>query len=174
MRESARRDAEETIEEAETRARELARSAEAIWRERRRLIEDMRAVGDQLVAIGEAEGKRFPRFGEEGSDVAELLREPAAGPAADGGKRRLDERGQGGFDPDRGQAVKPDVLDQRHHLRLRAAHQDRPTARAEAASQHGEIDDQRGVGEGQLGQIDGHVRLRAQRSDHRLTAAPLR
>ncbi|MGB8878773.1 MAG: hypothetical protein WCD11_20815, partial [Solirubrobacteraceae bacterium] len=76
MRESARRDAEETIEEAETRARELARSAEAIWRERRRLIEDMRAVGEQLVAIGEAEGKRFPRFGEEGSDVAELLREP--------------------------------------------------------------------------------------------------
>jgi hypothetical protein len=36
----------------------------------------MRAVGEQLVAIGETEGKRFPRFGEEGSDVAELLREP--------------------------------------------------------------------------------------------------
>jgi hypothetical protein len=42
------------------------------------LIDDMRAVGEQLVAIGEAEGKRFPRFGEEGSDVAELLREPIA------------------------------------------------------------------------------------------------
>ena len=52
MRASARRDAEETIEDAETRARELARSAEAIWRERRRLIEDMRATGEQLVAIG--------------------------------------------------------------------------------------------------------------------------
>lgn len=75
-RASSRREAEETIEDAETRARELARSAEAIWRERRRLIEDMRGVGEQLVAIGEAEGKRFPRFGEEGSDVAELLREP--------------------------------------------------------------------------------------------------
>jgi hypothetical protein len=49
-----------------------------VWRERRRLIEDMRAVGEQLVAIGETEGKRFPRFGEEGSDVAELLREPAS------------------------------------------------------------------------------------------------
>jgi hypothetical protein len=65
-------------ESAEIRARELARSAETVWRERRRLIEDMRAVGEQLVAIGETEGKRFPRFGEEGSDVAELLREPAA------------------------------------------------------------------------------------------------
>ncbi len=73
---AARRDADEMRDSAETRARELARSAETIWRERRRLIDDMRAVGDQLVAIGDAEGKRFPRFGEEGSEVAELLREP--------------------------------------------------------------------------------------------------
>jgi DivIVA domain-containing protein len=75
MRDSARREAQDTIEAAEMRARELARSAEAVWRERRRLIEDMRSVGEQLVTIGEAEGKRFPRFGEEGSDAAELLRE---------------------------------------------------------------------------------------------------
>ena len=75
---AARRDADEMRDSAETRARELARSAETIWRERRRLIDDMRAVGDQLVAIGDAEGKRFPRFGEEGSEVAELLREPGA------------------------------------------------------------------------------------------------
>ena len=73
---SARRHAEEMRESAEVRARELARSAETIWRERRRLIEDMRAVGEQLVAVGETEAKRFPRFGEEGSEVAELLREP--------------------------------------------------------------------------------------------------
>jgi DivIVA domain-containing protein len=75
---TARRDAEEMVETAETRARELARSAETIWRERRRLIDDMRAVGDQLVAIGDTEGKRFPRFGEEGSEVAALLRDPGA------------------------------------------------------------------------------------------------
>jgi cell division septum initiation protein DivIVA len=75
---AARRDADEMRDSAETRARELARSAETIWRERRRLIDDMRAVGDQLVAIGDTEGKRFPRFGEEGSEVAELLREPVA------------------------------------------------------------------------------------------------
>lgn len=75
MRATARRDAEEMVEFAEMRARELARSAETIWRERRRLIDDMRAVGDQLVAIGDTEGKRFPRFGEDGSELAELLRE---------------------------------------------------------------------------------------------------
>ena len=79
---TARRDAEEMVESAEMRARELARSAETIWRERRRLIDDMRAVGDQLVAIGDTEGKRFPRFGEEGSEVAELLRDPGAAVAA--------------------------------------------------------------------------------------------
>ncbi len=82
LRATARRDAEEMLESAETRARELARSAEAIWRERRRLIEDMRAVGEQLVAIGETESKRFPRFGEEGSVAAELLHDPGATVAA--------------------------------------------------------------------------------------------
>jgi DivIVA domain-containing protein len=82
LRAAARREAEETIEAAELRARELARSAETVWRERRRLIEDMRAVGEQLVAIGETEAKRFPRFGEEGSEVAELLRDPGPAVAA--------------------------------------------------------------------------------------------
>ncbi|MGN6868916.1 MAG: DivIVA domain-containing protein [Solirubrobacteraceae bacterium] len=82
LRSDARRNAEETIEAAEMRARELARSAETVWRERRRLIDDMRAVGEQLVAIGETEAKRFPRFGEEGSDVAELLRDPGTAVAA--------------------------------------------------------------------------------------------
>jgi DivIVA domain-containing protein len=61
---TARREADEMLESAETRTQELARSAEAIWRERRRLIDDMRGVGEQLVAIGEVEGKRFARLGE--------------------------------------------------------------------------------------------------------------
>jgi hypothetical protein len=66
LRGNARREADELRESAEARARELSQNAETIWRERRRLIEDMRAVGEQLVAIGEAESKRFPRFGENG------------------------------------------------------------------------------------------------------------
>ncbi len=78
LRSSARREADELLENAETHARELARSAEAIWRERRRLIEDMRTVGEQLVAIGEVEGKRFPRPAEEGLLTAELGREQTA------------------------------------------------------------------------------------------------
>jgi hypothetical protein len=79
VRTAARTDANEMLDVAETRTRELARSAEKVWRERRRLIEDMRAVGDQLVAIGEAEAaKRFARFGEEGELVTEAAAEQPA------------------------------------------------------------------------------------------------
>src|ERR1700761_6304645 len=88
MRGNARREAEEMLESAEARARDLARNAEAIWGERRRLIDDMRGVGEQLVAIGEVEGKRFPRpvddsfLGHEhpGGNGAPGTDEPAAAP----------------------------------------------------------------------------------------------
>jgi DivIVA domain-containing protein len=66
----ARREAEELLETAETRARELAQNAETIWRERRRLVEDIRAIGEQLSAMGEAEARRFPRLGEALPPVA--------------------------------------------------------------------------------------------------------
>jgi cell division septum initiation protein DivIVA len=85
---SARRGADEMLESAETRTRDLARSAEAIWRERRRLIDDMSSVGEQLVAMGEVEGKRFPRPTEEppagaehpGEQTSQTISEPAAAP----------------------------------------------------------------------------------------------
>jgi DivIVA domain-containing protein len=61
---NTRREADETLDEAESRVRELTHSADAIWRERRRVIEDITALGSQLLAIGEAEGgKRYPRGG---------------------------------------------------------------------------------------------------------------
>jgi DivIVA domain-containing protein len=65
LRSGAQRDADEVLRAAEDRVRELSQSAETIWRERRRLIEDVRAVGEQLVSIGEAEAKRFPRADDE-------------------------------------------------------------------------------------------------------------
>jgi cell division septum initiation protein DivIVA len=65
LRARARGEAEEMLEAAQTRSRDLARSAESIWRERRRLIEDMRGIGEQLVAIGDVEGKRFAKLADE-------------------------------------------------------------------------------------------------------------
>ena len=66
LRASAGREAEEAREAVELRTRELARSAEHIWRERRRLLEDMRAVADQPEAIGHTEAARFARFDPDG------------------------------------------------------------------------------------------------------------
>jgi len=65
LRATARTESEEMLEAAETRSRELARSAEQMWRERRRLIDDMRGIGEQLVAIGDVEGKRFAKLPDE-------------------------------------------------------------------------------------------------------------
>jgi DivIVA domain-containing protein len=70
LRAGAKRDADETVEAAESRTRELTRSAENIWRERRRLLDDMRAVGEQLVEIGEAEARRFPHMPANGAEPA--------------------------------------------------------------------------------------------------------
>ena len=75
---TAKHDAEEMVESAEARVRELSQSAETLWRERRRLVEDMRAIGEQLVAIGEAEAKRFPRFENGGSSPDEPAAERPA------------------------------------------------------------------------------------------------
>jgi cell division septum initiation protein DivIVA len=69
VRADASREAEELLQAAESRARELARNAETIWRERRRLIDDMRGVGEQLMAIGEVEGKRFAQPPGDGLPV---------------------------------------------------------------------------------------------------------
>lgn len=62
--EHARREAQETLEVAESRTAELARSAQLLWRERKRLIEDVHAVGEQLVTLGDAEAKRFTALPE--------------------------------------------------------------------------------------------------------------
>ncbi len=86
LRSATRREAEETVEQAETRARELGQSAETIWRERRRLIEDVRGVGEQLVAIGDTESKRFPRFAEDMALALEPLRGHQASGERDAGE----------------------------------------------------------------------------------------
>lgn len=58
---SATEKAEQLLKSAEARSRELVESADLIWRDRRRLLEDVRVVGEQLLALAEAEGQRFAR-----------------------------------------------------------------------------------------------------------------
>ena len=100
----ARREAEELLDAAETRARELAQNAEAIWRERRRLVDDMRAIGEQLSAVGEAEAKRFPTLNDAIPGAAVPSR--AASAETDGGAESSGAPRQpnGGSDPGVGAA----------------------------------------------------------------------
>jgi DivIVA domain-containing protein len=79
VRGTARKSADAMLASAEARVRDLSESAETIWRERRRLVDDVRAVGEQLVAIGEAEARRFTRA----ADSAPLAGE-APSPSAKG------------------------------------------------------------------------------------------
>jgi DivIVA domain-containing protein len=85
LRATARHQAHEMLEAAETRARELALNAETIWRERRRLLEDVQGIGQQLVAMGEAEAKRFPHVPDGATTAAGAVPSPSdpagAGPS---------------------------------------------------------------------------------------------
>lgn len=56
----AEREAAEVREAAEARVRELDADAEAIWHERVRLIEDVREVAHQLMAVADEAAARFP------------------------------------------------------------------------------------------------------------------
>ena len=92
----ARREAEELLDAAETRARELAQNAETIWRERRRLVDDMRAVGEQIASIGESEAKRFTHLTEAIPPAAVSSRATKAPQTANGDGEA--ERVNGGSD----------------------------------------------------------------------------
>ena len=59
VRETAQREFEQNRAAAEARAHELERDAEAIWRERRRFIDDMRNMAQQELEIAEAAAARF-------------------------------------------------------------------------------------------------------------------
>lgn len=63
--------------------------------------------------------------------------------------------------------VQPDQLDQRADLRLRAAQQKRAPPPAQSPGQHRQVEHQRGVSEGQLGQIDDEVALGSERPGER-------
>jgi DivIVA domain-containing protein len=78
-RSAVRREIDELVHTAEARARELDDSAQLLWRERRRLIEDMRAVADQLLGVAESEERRFPRpRHDDRPSLDETLRDRAA------------------------------------------------------------------------------------------------
>ena len=74
--ERAEAEARELIAAAETKARVLDHDADEIWRERKRLIDDVRRVADDLAELSDSALRRFPA--EEPTETSELPAEPAA------------------------------------------------------------------------------------------------
>jgi DivIVA domain-containing protein len=56
----AEREARQAIEAAEVRVRVLDTDADEVWRERKRLIDDVQRVAAELAELADAAGRRFP------------------------------------------------------------------------------------------------------------------
>jgi hypothetical protein len=64
--EDAEREAERITREAEAKLRQLDRDTDEVWAERRRLLEDARAMGESLLELAEQALGRFPPADEGG------------------------------------------------------------------------------------------------------------
>ncbi len=75
----AEAEARELLAAAETKTRVLDNDADEIWRERKRLLDDVRRVADELGELADGASRRFPA--EEATATAELP--PPPPPPAD-------------------------------------------------------------------------------------------
>jgi DivIVA domain-containing protein len=70
---TAEREAREMIDAAETRVRVLDADADEVWRERKRLIDDVQRVAAELAELADAAGRRFPpETPESAADTATI------------------------------------------------------------------------------------------------------
>jgi DivIVA domain-containing protein len=85
LRATARREAEDMRAEAEARVQQLDQHVEAVWQERRRLMDDLRTLAQQLLEIADNAAARFPPVAEvaaRGELGPRREPRPAATPAA--------------------------------------------------------------------------------------------
>jgi DivIVA domain-containing protein len=69
--ERAETEARELLGEAQTKARVLDNDADEIWRERKRLVDDVQRVADELAALADGASRRFPAE-DPGDETAEI------------------------------------------------------------------------------------------------------
>jgi ElaB/YqjD/DUF883 family membrane-anchored ribosome-binding protein len=79
--EEAEREAERIRRDAEQRVRQLDKDTDDVWAERRKLIEDARAVGEALIRLADEALERFPPA-EDGGAPAEAVEPPPPSPRA--------------------------------------------------------------------------------------------
>jgi DivIVA domain-containing protein len=82
-------EARELIAGAETKARVLDNDADEIWRERKRLVDDVQRVADEMTELADAASRRFPAevpaeepAEEPAAETAEIPPPPPPPPAA--------------------------------------------------------------------------------------------
>ena len=81
--EAARGEAAEVIAAAEARVRELDADAETVWQERQKLIDDVRVIATELLAVADAAAERYPVEDADGPPPGQLTEEAAAESLAD-------------------------------------------------------------------------------------------
>src|SRR2546423_5360455 len=86
---------------------------------------------------------------------------------------RLRERRRWALEPDARELVHAHHLDQPADLGLRPTDQQRTAAHAQAASEHGQVQHQRSVGEHELAEVDYDIGLGTDRADESLATATL-
>jgi DivIVA domain-containing protein len=74
LRANTKREVEQLRSATETRVQELERHADTVWRERRRLIDDMRAVAKEQLEIADAAMARFAQPATEADQAASASR----------------------------------------------------------------------------------------------------
>jgi uncharacterized protein YoxC len=75
----AQREASEAMEAAEVRVRVLDADADEVWRERKRLIDDVQRVAAELAELADAAGRRFPaETPDSAADTVAIEPEPIA------------------------------------------------------------------------------------------------
>jgi hypothetical protein len=84
--EAAEREAELIRSEAEGQVRKLEEDIQAIWRERQRLIDDVRTLADDVLALADDAMERIPAPGDRDRDAEESF------PPGEAPEEPLDER----------------------------------------------------------------------------------
>jgi cell division initiation protein len=79
--EQAEREAREIVRAAETQARMLDTDTDEIWQERKRLIDDVQRVADELAELADAAARRFPpETPESVADTQPIAQQPDSPP----------------------------------------------------------------------------------------------
>jgi hypothetical protein len=73
LRATVKREVEQLRAATETRVQELERNHDTVWRERRRLLDDMRTVAQEQLEIAEAAVARFPQTPADSPEGSEQL-----------------------------------------------------------------------------------------------------